>query len=340
MSLFDYLDELESMAQSAADHDAAPEEADEIGIQRWQKLFNCSYSEAAKKLQEHRAGICRNPVSDAHWELVRADKEAQGYDKEAYEYSCQLLVSQQSRRDSDHRIAATNAVSTSTYLFKLEGPLHSISAIRAAGCLSDNDDGVSKLIACVDDSGLPANFCIIEATTKHNILVWLSSEKSPFQPTFVRYSKADKALSSASHCPTLGVDTTLPQHRLTSSAALPSPGQDEYPVWYFFYGTLADPAVLRGLFWMGDDAEPPIKYRPAKIVGGTLTTWGGKYRALVDATTEDSTVEGSAFLVLTKDQEDALRCYETDKYEVVRCKMEMLDSDGTTVRGLTFRFKG
>lgn len=328
---FNLLDELESMAQFAADYDATPAEVDDTSIHRWQNLFSYTYSEAAKMIEEHRAGSGRNGVSDTHWELVRVDKEAQGYDKESYEHACRTLSKHQPRRQP--LVTVNKAVSN--YLLKMEGPLQSIDAIKASGCLSDKDSSSCKAIAGTDDSGAPVNFCIVNAATKDNILAWLSSSRSSFQPTFVRYSKADKTLSVFSHSPTLGLDSTLPQNRLAHDMALPLPTQDEYPVWYFFYGTLADPAVLRRLFLLDNEAENP-RYRPAMVRGGALTTWGEKYMALVDAD-EGSIVKGSAFLVCTREHEDALRCFETDKYEVVRCKIEMLD-DGTVVKGLVFRF--
>jgi hypothetical protein len=46
-------------------------------------------------------------------------------------------------------------------------------------------------------------------------------------------------MSSSSMTPTLGINATLPQHRLVSS-----PHQEQYPILYFFYGTLADPEQL------------------------------------------------------------------------------------------------
>lgn len=39
---------------------------------------------------------------------------------------------------------------------------------------------------------------------------------------------------------------------------------------------------------------------------------------------------------MSKEQEDALRAYETEKYEVVRCRIEM--EGGEVVMGCTFRF--
>lgn len=172
--------------------------------------------------------------------------------------------------------------------------------------------------------------CKVDTTARNNILTHLSEAESCFQPTFFRYSVAAKELSKTSAFPTLGLDSTMTQYR-PSSADDPSllPSQTQYPVWYFFYGTLADPEVLNRL--LGVKPE----YKAASVRGGTLHTWGGKYKALVDC--PGRLVHGHAFLVQDQDQEEALRCYETDKYEVVRCEISMGDED---VRGLTFRFAG
>lgn len=68
-----------------------------------------------------------------------------------------------------------------------------------------------------------------------------------------------------------------------------------------------------------------------------METWGeGKYKALVDGP-ETSSMKGSAYLVMSEEHEDALRKYETEAYEVVRCVIEM---NSTTVEGCTFRFVG
>lgn len=141
---------------------------------------------------------------------------------------------------------------------------------------------------------------------------------------------AEKALSSDSLHPTLGIEATLPQFRSTNA----SPRNDEYPVWYFFYGTLADPDVLTSQ----TGVEVP-RLIPAHISGGVLKTWGGKYKALVDQRGygKESKVAGHAFCVESEKVETGLRVYETDKYEVVRCTIEMGDR---REQGLTFRFVG
>jgi hypothetical protein len=50
---------------------------------------------------------------------------------------------------------------------------------------------------------------------------------------------------------------------------------------------------------------------------------------------ETARVQGSVYHVMTKGYEDALRAYETDNYEAVRCSIEM---EGMVVQGYTFRF--
>jgi len=266
---------------------------------------------------------------------VRAEKEAAGYDREAYEHYCQSLrsVSHQKRPAA----ATEKPKRLEKFILKLAGPLNSVEAIEAAGCLSEEDRKVSA-VRGTDDLGHPTDdFCVVSSSTKERILSWIDTTKSSFKPILVRYSQAEKAISSTSHCPTLGIDTSLPQHRLNLGEK-PSPAQDEYPVWYFLYGTLTDPVILTRLIG-GNESETASQYRPAKIQRGRVTTWGGKYNALVGAPANSPPVQGSAFLVKTPAQEDALRCYETDKYEVARCEIEMLD-DGTAVKGLTFRFVG
>ena len=97
------------------------------------------------------------------------------------------------------------------------------------------------------------------------------------------------------------------------------------------HGTLADPNVLSQ--HLGLDKAPD--YVPAQVTGGRLRTWAGKYKAIVDAPGE--VVLGSAFLVKSRAEEDVLRFYETDKYEVVRCR---ITTHSGGMDGLTFRFDG
>ena len=109
------------------------------------------------------------------------------------------------------------------------------------------------------------------------------------------------------------------------------PGQDEYPVPYIFYGTLAGAEKLYAML----DLDEMPKLKEGLVKGGKIMKWG-QYRALVDGTQEDE-VRGCVFVVETKEQEDALCMYKGENYEVVRCKIEMGEEK---IDGLTFRFCG
>ncbi|KAK0669000.1 hypothetical protein QBC41DRAFT_113558 [Cercophora samala] len=142
-------------------------------------------------------------------------------------------------------------------------------------------------------------------------------------------------LSSISAHPTLGIDSILPQYRpnyinVTEQCLLPS--HNQHPVLYFAYGTQADPDVLKEKLNL--DEEPV--YKPARVLGGLLKVWGNKYKAPVDAPPRmdhsKAIIDGYA-LVENSVHEDALCGYETDKYEVVRCAIE-LPEEGQLVKGL------
>jgi len=183
-------------------------------------------------------------------------------------------------------------------------------------------------------------FCKVDGQTKKAIEKWLSTQKTNFRPLFVPEGRACKELSPDSLYPTLGKDVTLPQCRPQDSHLLDKPAsfgraQGQFPVWHFFYGTLDDVSKLRSLLPL-PASEIPILY-DATVAGGKMGKWGkGKYNALVDGP-ETSCIKGSAYQILSEDEEDALRRYETSAYEVVRCLIEM---DGSLVEGCTFRFVG
>ncbi|OJJ86505.1 gamma-glutamylcyclotransferase family protein [Aspergillus glaucus CBS 516.65] len=75
----------------------------------------------------------------------------------------------------------------------------------------------------------------------------------------------------------------------------------EYPVYYFFYGTLKRNLDLP------EEEEP--KLRPAKVIGYALAKWGD-YPALIDGE-QGQVVSGSAWLVKDEEQARKLAYYET-----------------------------
>ncbi|KAK1749749.1 hypothetical protein QBC47DRAFT_311191 [Echria macrotheca] len=338
--------ELEFMAKITMERPMDDGNPDTDTIKRWQKLFGYSFTEAHKKLQAHRQNISPRIIPEGHWSLVRAEKEAEGHDKESYEHACDIL-----RRHPQPASPALTLPKSPNFLVKMEGPIHSLEMVKAiSGKWAEN---VTRFVG-VDDAGDPTVFFLVDARAIERIFAWLTETNSTFQPTFIPCSLARKELSYSSRYPTLGIDATLPQYRLQSDTVKKQktsmfplqdtcvyPLQDTNPLFYFFYGTLADAAVLGRVL---NKPKETIAYQRARVSGGMLTTWGGKYKrkykALVDSTEGNNVVEGSVYLVYNPAQEMALRCYETHRYEVVRCQIEILDSDGTavTVPGLTFRF--
>lgn len=181
-----------------------------------------------------------------------------------------------------------------------------------------------------------AQFCVVNGREKQAIERWLGGRGNGFMPMFASIRMAYKDFDGSSLYPTLGVDHTLPHHRTINNTFTFLPAQAQYPVWYFFYGTLADIPTLSHVLSVSEAEVPDL--RPATVEGGLMKTWGdGKYNALVDGPM-GACLEGSAYLVCSKEDEDALRRYETDNYEVVRC---MILVDGKKeVMGCTFRFCG
>ncbi len=159
-----------------------------------------------------------------------------------------------------------------------------------------------------------------------------------FGATFARLTqKSKKDFSNFSIYPTLGIESTLPRYRPDNSCRAVEPAQEQYSVWYFFYGTLTQSSILFRQLGFADQYIPVLY--PAAISEGKIEMWAGKYRALVDAP-EASIVQGSAYQVLSKEHEDALRTYKTESYEVVRCAISFSDGrvgEHREVKGCTFR---
>lgn len=361
----DIFEELESMAVNAADDCDVESEPSEAEIQRWQTLFAYSYSEAVEQIKNQKSDYSRYRVSNDHWDLVRSQKEAQGYSRDAYEHwiktRCQsAFASHGAPKHIDTSSSSSQA--HSSYLILLEGILSTPKSIQDAANLSETPPTVQAA-----SETRAAIFCKIDGKTKQSIQSWLLQQQNPaFKPTFVRLSKAKKDLDPNSRYPTLGLESTLPQHRYSSDPTCdttlsqqrsPAPStprtssypvhQDTYPIHYFFYGTLASPAFLTTLLSLPESESPPLLI-PASITGGVIkTTRNGKYKALINGNPTDI-VQGYAYEVTTREREDALLVYETERYEVVRCGirlmgMGMAGGGGMgmgMVQGVTFRFVG
>lgn len=200
------------------------------------------------------------------------------------------------------------SIANVSYLMKLSGPLSTAAQVQAAAGLPTTPaimDGTS-------DEGEPAKFCRLSQAATQTIKTWLSETGIPHRdrPTFIRLALSAKDPSPHSPCPTLSLDTTLPQHRPNNTTDEFHPLQNEWPVWYFFYGTLADPDKLVGMLGLSEDEFPVLER--ATVKGGFVRTWGGEYKVIVDGS---ETVRGWAYEVRTKEHEDVLRTYESERNE-------------------------
>lgn len=324
LTKMDILSVLEGMA-SNAEHVSSDEVTGE-DVHRWSTLFGFSAVEAKDQIENYRADVFREGISNDLWADIAAEKEAAGWDREAYEYSLTHLRYIKS--------SAPRAASKGTFLVKMEGPL-TLETI----CTSAQLSGMPPVSYGREDDGAEDTvFVTVDGPARDNIITWATANNSWFTPTIVKLAKANKALNAHNIGPALGIDATLPQHLPQDiSHANVKPQQNESPVFYFFYGTLANPEILTHHLDL-PVTEPPVLY-PATVRGGAIKNWG-KYRALTDdfsPTTKP--VSGYAYLVQTQANEDALRFYETDKYDVVRCEITFVESQDV-VWGLTFRFAG
>jgi gamma-glutamylcyclotransferase (GGCT)/AIG2-like uncharacterized protein YtfP len=281
--------------------------------ERWMKLFNLSATEAETAMESQLNPLSRSTISDAQWAFLSFTPATQGHDRESYAYHVSLLSQNKIKK---RKTEEQNMDKSIRYIFKLKEPFHTVEKVCSAASLTESPP--------TSDNG---EAVMLDFTAR----AALSSQYPDLEFVRVRIGKsAEKALSSFSIAPTLGVDATLPQHRIDT---LSSPLQDTYPVPYFFYGTLADGEKLTSLLGL---SEAPM-FVPAVVRRGRLKMWGGKYRALVDGG-EREELQGWMYVVQSEEHEDALRTYENGNYEVVRC--EMRSEDGGRVKGLTFRYCG
>ncbi|TAQ87655.1 hypothetical protein B7494_g4038 [Chlorociboria aeruginascens] len=209
----DAFDELERMARNAAEPESQASPSD---IARWQHLFSYSYDQAKQLIEQQMDDYVRARVSDEHWDMVRHDWEARGYDRQAFEHELSIGRNSTVITGVSSKISASQA--RTHYLLKLEGSLNTAEKIRIAA-------GMQQLPRCRQGQGEEeaAAFCEVDGVQKQAITAWLASQTgtSNFKPTFVRITQARKEFS-ASWYPTLGIDSTLPQYRASAENSAPS----------------------------------------------------------------------------------------------------------------------
>ncbi|KAL7626369.1 hypothetical protein AAE478_003141 [Parahypoxylon ruwenzoriense] len=95
------------------------------------------------------------------------------------------------------------------------------------------------------------------------------------------------------------------------------------PFYFFFYGSLQDPNVLRRVCNLPDVDETP-ELRPASIKGWRSMMWG-MYPALVPQ--EGSVVNGKYWRCENAKMVEYLRQYETKAYTMAHCQIITVDGE-------------
>src|SRR5688572_12104573 len=105
-------------------------------------------------------------------------------------------------------------------------------------------------------------------------------------------------------------------------------------IFFFFYGTLMDPDVLRAITLL--DTDPIL--RPATLTGFDMKLWAGRYPILLPAESGRDTVPIKGMIWQATSLEQCLRLqrYETSAYEPCECVVEI--EDGTIEEVVTFRW--
>lgn len=245
----DTLIALENMAQTSATADSYAD------VDRWMKRFGYTAAQAEKAIETHFQDLSRIIVSDDHWDMVRTTTDARGHDPESYaHYLMQHASAPSTLQQPSPMRSNTKKRTAEQYLVKIVQGLTAADIQAIAGLLqpqkvvtNDFDDNCSAIVdtstmAALENS-LPQGFFYVPLP-----------------------APAAKDLSDISLAPTLGVEATLPQHRICNA---PSPLQHEYPVPYFFYGTLAEPIRLSRLL----DLEYEPSFRAATISRGKKRRW-------------------------------------------------------------------
>lgn len=168
MDLMSELDNMATNIEDGCDTEYRPAE-DEIA--RWQSLFSYSYSEAAEQIIRHKNDISRSRVPDELWNLVRSEKEVQGYSREAFEHE----LSSRHHHTPTHPQPSSSSTSisasqpdstTTTYLVLLFGPFTTAQRIQSIASLPSLP---SIYPATSEQTGDTQHFCRITASTKADL---------------------------------------------------------------------------------------------------------------------------------------------------------------------------
>lgn len=111
--------------------------------------------------------VIRHRISDEHWELFKAEKEAAGYDREAYEHSLQLktVFSSQSAR------IRLKAGGDFMLLFRLGGLLDTAKKVKEVAGLEQ-----APAVHEGESGSGTVKFCLVDQDVKKKLEEWLTHQ--------------------------------------------------------------------------------------------------------------------------------------------------------------------
>jgi len=185
MDDYAFQQELEALAGNAFNPDTTEKsnrsEPMSETLARWQRLFHLSVDTAIDRIMDHRNNLTRTRVSDDYWEAVRSEKEAEGYDREAYEYELELQKKRALLPDSVPAAEGEEG-SSITYLVELTAPLDSPEKVQhAAGMETIPTEVAGRSV----EESRPVRLCCVDGKAKAAILRWANNEGGGFEPTIL-----------------------------------------------------------------------------------------------------------------------------------------------------------
>ena len=162
-------EEVERMAQAALSNTKTTDKYPEPEtIARWKRLFGYSHVEAVNLISCQRGDVARERIPDDHWGLIKDEKEAAGYDREAYEHSLQL---KDVFKDQSATIPTTGERGEHVWLFRLGGLLDTPEKVKEIARLDD----VPKTVSGLSEMGL-ARFCYVDMEAQKKLEQWLTQQ--------------------------------------------------------------------------------------------------------------------------------------------------------------------
>lgn len=147
-------------------------------ISRWQTLFALPQDAALDAIHSHRRNLTRPRVSDEHWSIIRAEQEARGFDREAYEYALEL----QKRRALLPESLPANEGSGVAFLVELAGPLDTAEKVRGAAGMAEEPVVVKGRSV---EENREVELCCVGEEAKGALLRWAAEEGGGFEPTIL-----------------------------------------------------------------------------------------------------------------------------------------------------------